>query len=64
MIDSIFHAAQDRAQDTPGVTITLAQAFPACAASAPAAQRALNLRPASTLNAESTIQPERVFELS
>jgi len=55
MIDSIFNAAQDRAQDTLGVAIALAQASPACPASAPAAHRALNLRPASTLNMESTI---------
>jgi hypothetical protein len=27
MVDSIFHAAQDRAQDTLGATITLAQGF-------------------------------------
>jgi hypothetical protein len=28
MIDSISNAAQDRAQDTPGAAITLAQGFP------------------------------------
>jgi hypothetical protein len=38
MVDSISNAAQGRAL---GGTIALAQAFPACAASAPAAQRAL-----------------------
>ncbi|MDX6521656.1 MAG: hypothetical protein QOG02_729 [Gaiellales bacterium] len=54
MVDSIFHAAQDRAQDTLGATITLAQGFSSLRCE-PAAQPALDLTLASTLNMESTI---------
>jgi hypothetical protein len=55
MIDSTFHVAQDRAQDTLGATIALAQGFSSlrCERSRRPAQPVL--RPASTLNMESTI---------
>jgi hypothetical protein len=43
MIDSIFHAAQDRAQDTLGVTITLAQGFPSLRCECSRRPPALNL---------------------
>jgi hypothetical protein len=53
MIDSISTAAQDRAQDTPGATITLAQGFTSLRC-----ERSRHpTRPpsASTLNMKSTI---------
>jgi len=62
MIDSISNAAQDRAQDTLGVTIALVQGFSSlrCERSRrptrpPSAICVIADRPASTLNMESTI---------
>jgi hypothetical protein len=55
MIDSISNAAQDRAQDTLGGTITLAQGFPSLRCKRSRRPTRPELRPASTLNMESTI---------
>ncbi len=55
MIDSISNAAQDRAQDTLGGTITLAQGFPSLRCECSRRPTRPVLRPASTLNMESTI---------
>jgi hypothetical protein len=55
MIDSTSNAAQDRAQDTPGATITLAQGFPSLRCERSRRPTRPELRPASTLNTESTI---------
>jgi hypothetical protein len=55
MVDSAFNAAQDRAQDTLGGTITLAQGFPSLRCERSRRPPRPGLRPASTLNAESII---------
>jgi hypothetical protein len=55
MVDSISNAAQDRAQDTPGVTIALAQGLPSLRCERSRRPTRPVLRPASTLNMESTI---------
>jgi hypothetical protein len=55
MIDSISIAAQDRAQDTPGATITLAQGFPSLRCERSRRPTRPEPRPASTVNMESTI---------
>jgi hypothetical protein len=55
LVDSIFHAAQDRAQDTPGATITLAQGFTSLRYERSRRPTRPEPRPASTLNMESTI---------
>ncbi len=55
MIDSISIAAQDRAQDTLGVTITLAQGFPSLRCERSRRPTRPVLRPASTMKMESTI---------
>ncbi|MDX6495294.1 MAG: hypothetical protein QOE17_1280 [Gaiellales bacterium] len=51
MVDSKSNAGQDRAQDTLGVTIALAQGFPSLRCERSRRQT----RPASTPNMESTI---------
>jgi hypothetical protein len=55
MIDSISNAAQDRAQDTLGATIALAQGFSSLRCERSRRPTRPGLRPASTLNMESTI---------
>jgi hypothetical protein len=55
MIDSISNAAQDRAQDTVGATIALAQGFSSLRCERSRRPTRPGLRPASTLNMESTI---------
>jgi hypothetical protein len=55
MIDSISNAAQDRAQDTLGDTIALAQGFSSLRCERSRRPTRPGLRPASTLNMESTI---------
>jgi hypothetical protein len=55
MVDSISNAAQDRAQDTLGVTIALAQGFPSLRCERSRRPTRPVLSPASTLNMESTI---------
>jgi hypothetical protein len=55
MVDSISTAAQDRAQDTPGATITLAQGITSLRCERSRRPTRPELRPASTLNMESTI---------
>jgi hypothetical protein len=54
MIDSISIAAQARAQDTLGATIALAQGFSSLRCERSRRPTRLGLRPASTLNMEST----------
>jgi hypothetical protein len=56
MVDSTSIAAQDRAQDTLGVTITLAQGFSSLRCERSRRPTRPGLRPASTLNVESTIK--------
>jgi hypothetical protein len=55
MVDSISNAVQDRAQDTLGVTIALAQGFSSLRCERSRRPTRPGLRPASTLNTESTI---------
>jgi hypothetical protein len=55
MIDSIYIVAQDRAQDTLDATIALAQGFPSLRCERSRRPTRPVLRPASTLNMESTI---------
>ncbi len=55
MVDSTSNAAQDRAQDTLGATITLAQDFPSLRCERSRRPTRPGLRPASTLNMEPTI---------
>jgi hypothetical protein len=55
MIDFISNAAQDRAQDTLGVTIALAQGLSSLRCERSRRTTRPRLRPASTLNIESTI---------
>jgi len=55
MIDSISNAAQDRAQDTLGATIALAQGITSLRCERSHRPTRPELRPASTLNMESTI---------
>jgi hypothetical protein len=55
MIDSISIAAQDRAQDTLGATIALAQGFSSLRGERSRRPTRPGLRPASTLDMESTI---------
>src|SRR6478672_13897897 len=55
MIDSISNAAQDRAQDALGATIALAQGFPSLRCERSRRPTRPVLRPASTLDMESTI---------
>jgi hypothetical protein len=55
MIDSISTTAQDRAQDTLGATIALAQGFPSLRCERSRRPARPVLRPASTLDMESTI---------
>jgi hypothetical protein len=55
MVDSAFNAAQERAQDTLGDTIALAQGFPSLRCERSRRPTRPVLRPASTLNAESII---------
>jgi hypothetical protein len=55
MIDFLSNAAQDRAQDTLGVTIALAQGFSSVRGERSRRPTRPVLRPASTPNMESTI---------
>ena len=55
MIDSISDAAQDRGQDTLGATIARAQGFSSLRCERSRRPTRPVLRPASTLNMESTI---------
>jgi len=55
MVDSISIAPQDRAQDTLGITIALAQGFPSLRCERSRRPKRPVLRPASTMDMESTI---------
>jgi len=55
MVDSTSTAPQDRAQNALGVTIALAQGFPSLRCERSRRPKRPVLRPASTLNMESTI---------